>query len=65
LAKRRIPRRYTIVIADRKTGVYRRFTVNLRPVVVTAAAVFAFPLLVGMGLRWSASAEIAQLRAST
>jgi murein DD-endopeptidase MepM/ murein hydrolase activator NlpD len=64
LPKRRTPRRYTIVIADRKTGVYRRFTINLRPVLLTAAVVFAFPLLVGMGLKWSASAEIAQLRAS-
>jgi len=44
--------------------VYRRFTVNLRPVLLTAAVVFAFPLLVGMGLKWSAGAEIAQLRAS-
>ena len=64
MAKRRTPRRYTIVIADRKTGVYRRFTLDLRPMLLGAAAVFAFPLLVGMGLRWSATTEIAQLRAS-
>jgi murein DD-endopeptidase MepM/ murein hydrolase activator NlpD len=64
LAKRRIPRRYTIVVADRKTGVYRRFAVNPRPLALTVAAAFAFPVLLGLGLKWSASAEIAQLRAS-
>jgi murein DD-endopeptidase MepM/ murein hydrolase activator NlpD len=64
LAKRRTPRRYTIVVADRQTGVYRRFTLNPRPVALTIVALFAFPVLVGLGLRWSASAEIATLRAS-
>jgi murein DD-endopeptidase MepM/ murein hydrolase activator NlpD len=62
LPKRRTPRRYTIVVADRKTGVYRRFTVNLRPVAFAVVAAFVFPVLVGLGLRWSASAEISQLR---
>jgi murein DD-endopeptidase MepM/ murein hydrolase activator NlpD len=65
LPKRRTPRRYTIVVADRNTGVYRRFTLNPRPVVVTLVALFAFPVLVGLGLRWSAATEIAQLRASS
>jgi murein DD-endopeptidase MepM/ murein hydrolase activator NlpD len=64
LAKRRTPRRYTIVVADRQTGVYRRFTVNPRPVLLTLGALFAFPVLVGLGLRWSASTEIGHLRAS-
>src|SRR4051794_6053404 len=64
LFKRRSARRYTIVVAARKTGVYRRFTVNLRPVVLAAAALFTFPVLLGLGLKWSANAEIAQLRAS-
>ena len=65
MPKRRTPRRYTIVVADRKTGVYRRFTVNPRPVVLAVVAAFVFPVLVGLGLKWSASAEITQLRAST
>jgi len=64
LPKRRSPRRYTIVVADRKTGVYRRFTVNPRPLVATVAMLFVLPVLVGLGLKWSARAEIAQLRAS-
>jgi len=61
---RRPSRRYTIVIADRHTGIYRRLTLNLKPIVVGALAVFAVPVLVGLGLRWSALAEISQLRTS-
>lgn len=65
MARRRTPRRYTLVIADRKTGVYRRFSIDPRPVLVTVGALFLFPVLVGLGLKWSARGEIAQLRSST
>ena len=51
-----------MVIADRRTGVHRRFTANARPVVVGLAGAFLLPVLVGAGLRWSAKAEIEQLR---
>lgn len=43
---------------------YRRFTLNPRPLVLTVSALFVLPVLIGLGLKWSASAEIAQLRAS-
>jgi murein DD-endopeptidase MepM/ murein hydrolase activator NlpD len=65
VATRRSPRRYTIVVADRKTGVYRRFSINPRPIVMTLAVAFVFPVLIGLGLKWSATAEISQLRQST
>jgi murein DD-endopeptidase MepM/ murein hydrolase activator NlpD len=57
-------RRYTIVIADRRTGVYRRTAVNVRPIALLLLTVFALPVLVGLGLKWSAHAEIEELRAS-
>jgi murein DD-endopeptidase MepM/ murein hydrolase activator NlpD len=59
-----LSRRYTIVIADRSTGVIRRFTLALRPTLGIMLAAFSLPILIGMGARWSAKAEIDHLRAS-
>jgi murein DD-endopeptidase MepM/ murein hydrolase activator NlpD len=56
-------RRYTIVIADRRTGVYRQLSVNARPILLTLVALLTVPVLVGLGLRWSARSEIVALRA--
>lgn len=56
-------RRYSIVVADRTTGVVRRFTISLRPALATVLCLFALPVLIGMGARWSAKARIADLRA--
>jgi murein DD-endopeptidase MepM/ murein hydrolase activator NlpD len=58
------PKRYTFVIADRETGVVRRFTVRLRTGLVATAAVFSIPVLMGLGARWSAVSEIDFLRQS-
>lgn len=58
-------RRYTILVADRTTGVVRRFTISLKPTLAVLATLFSLPVLVGLGIRWSASAEIAVLRAQT
>ena len=55
-------RRYSIVLADRTTGVVRRFTLSLWPTFAAVAGVFAMPVLVGLGARWSARSEIAQLQ---
>jgi murein DD-endopeptidase MepM/ murein hydrolase activator NlpD len=55
-------RRYTIVIADRTTGVVRRFTISLRPTLTAIALLFALPVLIGLGARWSALAEVSGLR---
>lgn len=57
-------RRYTIVLADRRTGVYRRVSLNFGPVFVGLCALLVLPVLVGLGLRLSAGAEISALRAS-
>ena len=56
-------RRYTILIADRTTGVVRRFTISLRPTLAFIATLFALPILMGLGARWSARVEIADLKA--
>jgi murein DD-endopeptidase MepM/ murein hydrolase activator NlpD len=53
------------VIADRSTGVLRRATIRLRAAVAIVAAVLMLPVLIGLGAKWSARVEIAQLRATT
>jgi murein DD-endopeptidase MepM/ murein hydrolase activator NlpD len=58
------PRRYSIVLADRTTGVVRRFTISLRPTVVGIASLFMLPVLVGLGARWSAQSAIGELERS-
>ena len=58
------PRRYTLVLANRQTGAVRRLTISLRPVLAGIAALFALPVLMGLGARWSASASIADLQAT-
>jgi murein DD-endopeptidase MepM/ murein hydrolase activator NlpD len=57
-------KRYTILIADRSTGVMRRLTINLRVATVTVAGVLALPVLVGLGARGSVRAEIDGLRSA-
>ncbi|MBZ5560033.1 MAG: M23 family metallopeptidase [Acidobacteriia bacterium] len=55
-------RRYTIVIADRSSGVVRRVTISLRPALYAVGVIFALPILMGLGAKWSARTEIDQLR---
>jgi len=55
-------RRFTIVIADRRTGAYRRFGLRPLPALAAIALLFLLPVLVGMGLKWSARAEIDALQ---
>ena len=56
--------RYTIVIADRRTGVVRRFTIGLRPLLSVVGTVLALPILIGLGAAWKAKAEVADLYAA-
>ena len=58
------PRRYTLVIADRQTGAVRRLTISLWPTLAAIAGLFALPVLMGLGARWSASATIADLQST-
>lgn len=60
-----LSRRYSILVADRSTGVVRRFNLSLRPALLTVVGLFMLPVLVGLGARWSASAELEHLRGAT
>ena len=55
-------RGYSIVVADRTTGVVRRFTLSVRPALTVVGCVLALPVLIGLGARWSAQVTIADLR---
>jgi murein DD-endopeptidase MepM/ murein hydrolase activator NlpD len=54
-------RRYTIVVADRRTGVVRRFTVGLWPSVAAGTLVLALPVLIGTGAALKARSDVAAL----
>lgn len=57
-------KRYTIVFADRQTGTVRRLTIRLRPFAIAICTVLALPVLLGLGLRLSATTEVNHLRAA-
>jgi murein DD-endopeptidase MepM/ murein hydrolase activator NlpD len=57
-------RRYTILVADRSSGVVRRLTISLRPLMVGACFVVALPILIGLGAAWKAKSDVAGLRSS-
>jgi murein DD-endopeptidase MepM/ murein hydrolase activator NlpD len=57
-------RRYTFVIASRQTGAVRRLTISLWPALGAVAGLFALPVLIGLGARWSAFATIDDLQSS-
>jgi len=57
-------RRYTVVIADRSSGVLRQLTVNVRIATGIVVAAIGLPILMGLGAKWSARSEIDQLRFS-
>jgi murein DD-endopeptidase MepM/ murein hydrolase activator NlpD len=59
-----LSRRFTIVIADRQTGVVRRLTVSARLAICVATSLVALPLLMGLGARWSVSSDLARLASS-
>jgi murein DD-endopeptidase MepM/ murein hydrolase activator NlpD len=55
-------RRYTILIADRTSGVVRRVTVSLRAVSAVVCSVLMLPVLIGLGAQWSGRLELHQIR---
>lgn len=57
-------RRYTIVLADRRSGVVRRFTIGLWPTLATVTGVMALPVLIGTGAAWKAKYDVADLYAT-
>jgi murein DD-endopeptidase MepM/ murein hydrolase activator NlpD len=52
------------VIADRTSGVVRRVTIGLRPLLAGIGLVLLFPILIGLGAKWSARTRIDQLQAT-
>ena len=59
-----LSRRYTILVADRSTGVVRRVTVSLRALLAVSAGVLAVPVVLGIGARASVSADLSRLQAT-
>ena len=57
-------RRYTILVADRTSGVVRRVTVSFRPAVAVVCAAVTLPVLIGIGAAWKAKSDVAQLYVS-
>ena len=55
------PRHYTILVADRTSGVVRRVTISLRPTVAVACVVVTLPVLIGIGAAWKARNDVADL----
>lgn len=57
-------KRYTLVLADRTTGVVRRFTISLKPIVVAVVTVVTLPILIGTGAALKAKHDVAALYTS-
>ena len=57
-------RRYTVLIADRSSGVMRQLTVSLRTSAAGVVAALALPILMGLGAKWDSRTEIDQLRSA-
>lgn len=57
-----LSRRYTVLIADRSSGVVRRITVSLRTVTSVVGAAILMPVLVGVGAKLSNIVEVHRLQ---
>jgi len=56
--------RYTIVLADRTTGVVRRFTISVKAAIAVVAIATCLPALVGIGAAFKAQYDVVDLYAS-
>lgn len=52
------------MLADRSTGVVRRFTIPVWPALALAVGAVSLPVLIGLGARWSARSAIQELEMS-
>lgn len=59
-----LSKRYTLVLADRTTGVVRRFTISVKPVLFTLVTIVTLPILIGTGAALKAKHDVASLFAS-
>ncbi|HYB94187.1 MAG TPA: M23 family metallopeptidase [Vicinamibacterales bacterium] len=56
-----LSKRYTLVLADRTTGVVRRFTISLKPVVIALVSIVTLPILIGTGAALKAKYDVAHI----
>ena len=54
-------KRYTIVLADRTTGVVRRFTISVKAATTVIAIATGLPMLIGVGAAFKSKYDVAQL----
>jgi murein DD-endopeptidase MepM/ murein hydrolase activator NlpD len=59
-----LSKRYTIVLADRTTGVVRRFTISVKGAMTVVCVAMGMPMLVGFGAAFKAKYDVAHLYAS-
>jgi len=59
------PRRYTFIIADRRSGKVLRSTINIRPALITLVVLAALPILIGQGIALKASLDAASIVAKS
>ena len=59
-----LSKRYTIVLADRTTGVVRRFTISVRAAVAVVSIATCLPALIGIGAAFKAEYDVVDLYAS-
>ena len=59
-----VSKRYTIVLADRTTGVVRRFTISLKPALIFVVSIVTLPMLIGTGAALKAKYEVASIFAN-
>jgi murein DD-endopeptidase MepM/ murein hydrolase activator NlpD len=57
-------RRYTLVLANRQTGVVRRFTVPVAPALAGLTVAFLLPILIGIGAAMKAKNDVSDLYAT-
>src|SRR5262245_20475894 len=57
-------RRYSLVVRNLSVGTDWWITLRGRTLTIAAAALLSLPILIGLGAKWSAIAEIHALRAS-
>ena len=57
-----VPKRYSLIVADRSSGVVHRFTLAVRPTLVLCAAILALPIGWTVQSRWSTANQIEQLQ---
>jgi murein DD-endopeptidase MepM/ murein hydrolase activator NlpD len=58
------PRRYTLALTDRSTGVVRHLTVPMRPLLVLGIALLGLPVLFAAGAVWGAHMRVSELEAA-